>query len=72
MAKPETLRVRYFILLGLCLWVKMRDSCDPGGVSDGSRLAVDRPNSHKLRSRMATTPETLRVRYFICYAFGCR
>ena len=24
----------------LCLWVQMRDSCDPGGVSDGSRLAV--------------------------------
>ena len=24
----------------LCLWMQMRDSCDPGRVSDGSRLAV--------------------------------
>ena len=24
----------------LCLWVQMRGSCDPGGVPDGSRLAV--------------------------------
>ena len=24
----------------ICLWVQMRDSCDPRGLSDGSRLAV--------------------------------
>ena len=28
----------------LCLWVQTRDSCDLGGVSDGSRLAVYQPS----------------------------
>ena len=57
----------------LCLLVQMRDSCDTGGVSDGSRLAVyqtlsiERPSSVHFWHVLRVIP--LFLSFLFCFVF---